>query len=164
MEFKRIPGKPAEEKPVIEKPVTEKPVIEKSAAEKTVAEKPAAVVEEKPAAEMQRQTSREDIAAREQIAKLQAENHEQKSRLAVMEEKAAGLAAEVLRLKEKLKQYFLVGLAIGIIGTVLAVLMINMLKQNANKTDPVSTEQIVAAAEDSEACGSYEIYALEGVL
>lgn len=55
------------------------------------------------------------------------QNNNQKKLLDAAEQKAFALKNEIARLKEKLKQHFLLGLLVGIVGTVIAVLMIRAL-------------------------------------
>lgn len=55
------------------------------------------------------------------------QNNNQKKLLEVADRKAVALMNEIAQLKEKLKQHFLLGLLVGIVGTVIAVLMIRAL-------------------------------------
>lgn len=65
---------------------------------------------------------------KQQLMVLQTECNAKTQLLAVAEKKAAELLAEVSRLKNTIKNSFWLGLAAGIIGTALAVLIINKLK------------------------------------
>lgn len=117
------PAAPAAQKP--KAPVAPKPAV--PAARKPQAsapEKPAAPAPEKPAAPVQPAPQPAPDPQQAKLAALQEENDRRKQQLGAAEEKIAALTAELARVKEALKKHFLMGIAAGIIGTVLAVLVL----------------------------------------
>lgn len=135
--FKKATAQPDPEKPAVpEKPAEPEKKAPAEEAPKVPAPK-SAETEKKPGPDQE--TQNKLIAMRE-------ENTRQKQLIAASEGKIAALTGELARMKEVLKNRFLTGLAIGIIGTVLAVLIIGQIGGCAAKDEPEAAEQITAVA------------------
>ena len=114
-----------------------------------LAEMKSPITEEKPVVTMKKSDepvqkpqiiSTHDQETQNKLIALREENLQQKQQLKTSEGKIAALTGEVSRMKELLRNRFLTGLAIGIIGTVLAVLMIGQISGcTAQETAPEST-------------------------
>ena len=157
-------GTVAAEKPVAEEsvnketPLLDKPEQDNLTGPKTVSE--SITVSEN----IKMQTSVAYAAERDQIRKLKAENAEQKTLLAKAEEKVLSLSAEIVQLKEKMKKSFLLGLIIGIIGTVLAVLMIGKLACTNTTKTPAPAGESLSVIETTWWSDTCDMHVWEGAI